>query len=244
MSSGKLPRIDIGYVYPVLRQDMDFFDLPENSSGALTSRCSTLPTQLQELISANLLLIFIVLVTSSLVPPRFGLRLEARSCRYLWWSPTITGSRLPTIRLETRMKSFSSERFSSSAALASEAVIAIRTVASLTMESLVLEQYNAMLDGIVLTSIKSTLWIMVLFALSQSMDFLVMALGFWYGSTLLASGEYNTTQFYIIFIGVIFAGQAAGQFFGYPFYHERYGRGQLHSLAPLPQANDARASRQ
>ena len=200
----------------VLRQDMDFFDLPENSSGALTSRCSTLPTQLQELISANLLLIFIVLVnivSSSVLALAYGWKLGL--VVIFGGLPPLLGAGYLRIRLETRMESFSSERFSSSAALASEAVIAIRTVASLTMESLVLEQYNAMLDGIVLTSIKSTLWIMVLFALSQSMDFLVMALGFWYGSTLLASGEYNTTQFYIIFIGVIFAGQAAGQFFGY-----------------------------
>jgi ATP-binding cassette subfamily B (MDR/TAP) protein 1 len=42
-----------------------------------------------------------------------------------------------------------------------------------------------------------------------------MALGFWYGSRLIANGEYTSAQFYIIFIGLIFAGQAAGQFFSY-----------------------------
>jgi ATP-binding cassette, subfamily B (MDR/TAP), member 1 len=200
----------------VLRQDMDFFDLPENSSGALTSRCSTYPTQLQELISANILLIFIVLVnvvSSSVLALAYGWKLGL--VVIFGGLPPLLIAGYMRIRLETKMENFSSERFSSSAALASEAVIAIRTVASLTMESLVLEQYNAMLDGIVLQSIRSTLWIMILFALSQSMDFLVMALGFWYGSQLLASGEYTTTQFYIIFIGVLFAGQAAGQFFGY-----------------------------
>lgn len=200
----------------ILRQDMDFFDLPENSSGALTSRCSTLPTQLQELISANILLIFIVLVnivSSSVLALAYGWKLGL--VVIFGGLPPLLGAGYLRIRLETRMESFSSERFSDSAALASEAVIAIRTVASLTMELLLLEQYNAMLDGIVLKSIKSTLWIMILFALSQSMDFLVMALGFWYGSKLLASGEYTTTQFYIIFIGVLFAGQAAGQFFSY-----------------------------
>ena len=200
----------------VLRQDMDFFDLPENSSGALTSRCSTLPTQLQELISANILLIFIVVVnvvSSSVLALAYGWKLGL--VVIFGGLPPLLAAGYLRIRLETRLESFSSERFSGSASLASEAVIAIRTVASLTMESLVLEQYNAMLDGIVLQSIKSTLWIMALFALSQSMDFLVMALGFWYGAQLLADGEYTATQFYVIFIGVLFAGQAAGQFFGY-----------------------------
>lgn len=42
-----------------------------------------------------------------------------------------------------------------------------------------------------------------------------MALGFWYGSTLIANGEYTVTQFFVIFISVVFGGQAAAQFFGY-----------------------------
>jgi ATP-binding cassette, subfamily B (MDR/TAP), member 1 len=56
---------------------------------------------------------------------------------------------------------------------------------------------------------------MIPFALSQSLDLLSLGLGFWYGSRLLAKGEYTTTQFFVIFIAVIFGGQAAGQFFGY-----------------------------
>jgi len=53
------------------------------------------------------------------------------------------------------------------------------------------------------------------YALSQSADFLVEALGFWYGSRLISSGKYTTTQFFIIFIAVIFSGQGAAQLFAY-----------------------------
>lgn len=53
------------------------------------------------------------------------------------------------------------------------------------------------------------------YALSQSADFLVMALGFWYGSKLITQGQYTTTQFFVIFLCVIFGGQGAAQFFGY-----------------------------
>lgn len=42
-----------------------------------------------------------------------------------------------------------------------------------------------------------------------------MALGFWYGSQLLASGEYTVSQFFVIFISAVFGGQAAAQFFSY-----------------------------
>lgn len=40
-----------------------------------------------------------------------------------------------------------------------------------------------------------------------------MGLGFWYGSRLVASGEYTSQQFFTIFIAIIFGGQAAAQFF-------------------------------
>lgn len=38
-------------------------------------------------------------------------------------------------------------------------------------------------------------------------------LGFWYGARLIASGEYTSTQFFVIFIAIIFGDQAAAQFF-------------------------------
>lgn len=51
------------------------------------------------------------------------------------------------------------------------------------------------------------------YVFSQSAEFLVLALGFWYGCRLVANGEYSTTQFFTIFIAVVFGGQAAAQLF-------------------------------
>ena len=82
------------------------------------------------------------------------------------------------IRLETGIEGINSERFADSASLAREAVTAIRTVASLTLEKPLLEKYSDMLDSIARWSIKSLLWTMFWFALSQSLDFLVEALRF------------------------------------------------------------------
>ncbi|KAL8750577.1 MAG: hypothetical protein Q9184_006375, partial [Pyrenodesmia sp. 2 TL-2023] len=228
----------------VLSQDMDFFDRPENTSGALTSNLSALPTQLQELISANVLLIFIVLVnivSSSALAIAYGWKLGL--VIVFGGLPPIVMSGYLRIRLETRIEDINSQRFADSASLASEAVTAIRTVASLTLEKPVLDQYSVMLDSIVRRSIKSLLWTMFWFALSQSLDFLVEALGFWYGGQLLASGEYTTEQFYIIFIGVLFAGQAAAQFFGYSTsLTKAVGAANyilwLRTLKPIMQEND------
>lgn len=200
----------------VLQQDMDFFDRPENSSGALTSKLSSVPTALQELIGANILLLVIVLVnlvSCSILAIVYGWKLGL--VVVFGGLPLLVGAGYARIRLDQRLEVQTAERFANSAGLATEAVTSIRTVAALTLERQILSEYDELLDSVVLNTVRSLVWTMLWFAFSQSLDFLIMALGFWYGSRLLASGEYTTTQFFIVFIAVIFGGQAAGQFFGY-----------------------------
>jgi len=200
----------------VLSLDMDFFDLPHNTSGALTSKLSSMPTQLQDLMSLNVFLILIVIVniiSSSIVALVYGWKLTLVVLFGGLLPLTVAG--FARIRLETKLEVENGDRFAESAGLASEAVASIRTVASLALEGEILMEFSELLGKIVLRSIQKILWTMIWFSLSQSLDFLVMALGFWYGSRLVASGEYTTTQFYVIFIGILFAGQAAGNFFGW-----------------------------
>lgn len=196
--------------------DQDFFDRPENSSGAITSKLSSVPSALLELISANILLIFIVIVnvlSSSILAIAYGWKLGL--VVVFGGMPLLLACGYVKIRLDQKMETQTGEWFAESAGLATEAVTAIRTVASLTIEPQIMEEYSAKLDRIVATAIRSLIYTMFGFALSQALEFLIMALGFWYGSRLLANGEYTITQFFVIFIAVIFGGQAAGQFFGY-----------------------------
>ena len=86
---------------------------------------------------------------------------------------------------------------------------------SLTLESGFLDEYAEMVGNVAFRSMKVLSLTMIPYALSQSIEFLIMALGFWYGSRLLASGEYTTNQFFVIYIGVLFAGNAAAQFFAF-----------------------------
>jgi len=55
----------------------------------------------------------------------------------------------------------------------------------------------------------------VLYASSQSLNFLVLALGFWYGGSLLAKGEYDMFHFFVVFSSVIFGAQSAGSVFSF-----------------------------
>ena len=129
--------------------------------------------------------------------------------------PLLVGSGYVKIRLDQRLEVQTAEWFADSAGLATEAVTSIRTVASLTLEPQIMKEYSGKLDLIVSTASRSITFTMIGYALSQSLEFLVMALGFWYGSRLIASGELSTSQFFVVFIAVVFGGQAASQFFGY-----------------------------
>lgn len=62
----------------LLDLDQDFFDKPDNSSGSLTSKLTSVPNGLLELISANIMLMFIVLVnvvSSSVLAIAYGWKL-------------------------------------------------------------------------------------------------------------------------------------------------------------------------
>lgn len=200
----------------ILSLDQAFFDRPENASGALASKLSSVPNALLELMSANIFLILIVLVnlvSSVILAIAYGWKLGL--VVVFGGLPLLVGSGYVKIRVDQKLEAESGDRFADSAALATEAVTSVRTVASLTLERRMYQEYSDSLDRIVATTSRSFMLTMVPYALSQSLEFLVMALGFWYGSRLIASGEYTVTQFFVIFIAVVFGGQAAGQFFGY-----------------------------
>ena len=200
----------------VLRQQMVFFDDPGNTTGALVSRLSTQPQALQELLSFNIgvILIIVINLASScvlaiIVGWKLGLVLVFGAL------PPLVLSGYIRIRLEFKLDRDVGARFANSAGIASEAALAIRTVASLALEPRILAKYEESLRCVAMRSIKSLLWTMFWYSLSQSISFLAMALGFWYGGRLISFGEYTSSQFYTVFVATIFSGEAAAGFFTY-----------------------------
>ena len=64
-------------------------------------------------------------------------------------------------------------------------------------------------------ALKSNLKNSTLYAASQSLMFLCIALGFWYGGTLIGNGQYTLFQFFIVFTEIIFSVQSAGTVFSF-----------------------------
>lgn len=200
----------------MLSQDIVFFDREENTSGGLTSSLSSKPQQLLELMSFNLALILICIVnvlSSSILALIIGWKLGL--VVVFAGLPPLVGAGYLRIHFDQKINAETGKNFAESAAVAGEAVSAIRTVTSLTIEEAVLRKFSSKVDGVVSKSIPSLIHSTFWFSLSQSMEYLILALGFWFGCKLVSTGEYTMKQFFIVFIGVFFAGQAAGQLFAF-----------------------------
>ncbi|KAI0005258.1 ATP-binding cassette, subfamily B, member 1 [Xylariaceae sp. FL0662B] len=199
----------------ILRLDPDFFDQPQNSSGALSSRLSFVPNSLQDLIAQNMFLMLVCIVNvlaSSVLSIASGWKLGL--VVVFAGMPVLLGSGFCRAWFERKFERDADEQFAESAALATEAVTSIRTLASLTLESQFLEQYDSAVNDIAKSALFTIAFTSLGYALSQSLEFLLMALGFYYGAKLIAAGEFTTSQFFIVFLAVIFGGQGAAQLFG------------------------------
>ncbi|RYP72290.1 hypothetical protein DL771_004264 [Monosporascus sp. 5C6A] len=201
-------------LWDMLRQDLQFFDRPENNTGALASHVDSNPQSILELMGFNIGLIAISvlnLTASSILAIAYNWKLGLVAvCAGL---PPMVGTGFLKIRLDAKLDRDTSKRYSTSASIASEAVAAIRTVSSLAVEESVLAKYTVELDHAVADSVSPLFIIMICFGCTQAIEYWFMALGFWYGCDLLSREEISMYAFFVAFLGVFFSGQAATQIF-------------------------------
>jgi ATP-binding cassette, subfamily B (MDR/TAP), member 1 len=199
----------------LLRQDIAFFDLNENNPGALTSILSTSIIHLAGLSGTTIgtvLSVLTTLISSVTLSIVIG-----------WKLALICTSTIPVLLLCGFLRYYilanfharSQAVYQASAAYACEATSAIRTVAALTRESHIWDEYEGQLKLQVKRSLISISKSTILFALSQSLNFFCVALGFWYGGTLIAQKQYSLFQFFVCFMAIIFGAQTAGTIFSF-----------------------------
>ena len=159
------------YFNAMLSQDIEFFDHPDNSSGGLTARLSQDPQNLQDLISANIGLILIVIVnllSSTILALAYGWKLALVTL--FGCLPAVFAAGFIRMRMEMQAQDRNAKFYLESARFATEAVGAIRTVSSLTLESKVYDSYGERLRGPVARSLRSTVISMIFFGLSESIE--------------------------------------------------------------------------
>lgn len=199
----------------ILRQDIAFFDREENSTGALTSFLSTETKHLSGISGTTLgtiLLVSTTLFASLIIALAIGWKLSLVCISMV---PVLLGCGFFRFWILARFQTRSKKAYESSAAYACEATSAIRTVASLTRENDVSRIYHEQLAAQGKKSLISVAKSSTLYAASQSLLFFCLALGFWYGGTLMGKGEYTMFQFFVCFMQVIFGAQSAGTVFSF-----------------------------
>ncbi|RAQ51322.1 multidrug resistance protein 1 [Aspergillus flavus] len=197
----------------ILRQDIAFFD--ERSSGALTSFLSTETSHLAGLSGITLMTILSLLTTlvaSCAIGLAVGWKLSLVCMSTI---PLLLACGYFRLAMLVRLEKEKKKAYEHSASYACEATSAIRTVASSTREGDVCDHYHKQLLSQGRILVWSVLKSSILYAASQSLQFLCMALGFYYGGTLFGRHEYSIFQFFLCFNVVIFGAQSAGTAFSY-----------------------------
>jgi ATP-binding cassette subfamily B (MDR/TAP) protein 1 len=164
----------------MLRQDLRFFDRPENTVGALVSRIDTQSQAVLELMGFNVALVLqsiISIIASSILALAYAWKLGLVGV--FAGMPPLLIAGYTRVHIETKLNTDIDKRYSTSASIASESVNAIRTVASLAIEQSILEKYTAELDSAVSASTLPLFTMMFWFSLTQSIEFFILALGFW-----------------------------------------------------------------
>lgn len=228
----------------MLAQDMSYFDNTSNSAAALAAFLAVEPTQAAGIMGSalgNMLVSVTNIVSSVAVALAFGWKLGLVCFSLV---PVLFLSGFFQIWLLSKFHERVGKAYAQSAAFASEYISAMPVVASLCLEKEVSRQYSATLIMQKRQSLISASKSSVLYAASLSIIFLCLGLGFWYGSTLLATFEYDTFQLFICLMAVIFGAQAAGSFCSYfpEILRSRFSAVQLKTLFERKPAVDHRTN--
>jgi ATP-binding cassette subfamily B (MDR/TAP) protein 1 len=204
------------YFAALLGQDIEYFERDGQSASESTSNLSTDPQLLQDLIATNLgfILLSAVNVTSSCILA-LAVGWKIAVVTIFACLPPIFFAGIVRIRLEMTSQNRMAKIYLESTRLATEAVSVIRTVSSLAMEEKIIRMYDDRLDMNSAQTLNQTLISNTLFALTESLYLATLALVFWWGAKLVSQSEYSVRDFFMVFIAVIFGGQAAGFMFGF-----------------------------
>ncbi|XXQ39782.1 ABC transporter transmembrane region [Plasmodiophora brassicae] len=197
----------------MLSQEIGWFDEARNSVGALTTSLSSAATQIQYMSGSTLgsmLELCTGVVGAALVSLITGweLALVVLACL-----PLIVASNKKRMDMMRKGNIATKEYYEKSAQVACEAVGAMRTVASLTREQHVYDLYCRDLVEPLAIGKHHAIYGSVLFALSESMTFLVNAVAFAFGGYLFINHGYTTQRMFTVLMAVIFAGQSSGRVF-------------------------------
>lgn len=145
--------------------------------------------------------------------------------------PVLATAAFLRVRHQLQLEALNAQVCAESSGFISEAVRAFRTIVALTMEDSIVNRYTKLLQEQQTKATRRSWYSSLVFAFSDSMELLAMALSFWYvfssfsrpavlnvyryGGQLLASREYDIVSFFVVYIAIIQAAGSAGVFLSF-----------------------------
>ncbi|EGG17681.1 hypothetical protein DFA_08677 [Cavenderia fasciculata] len=178
----------------IIRQEIGWFDMPENATGVLTTNLAKDATLVQGLSSDRLGLLLQNLITALV-----GLIIAYVSG---WKLALVVTATIPAIILAGKleldfMQGFSQkskDAYANAGQVASEAIGAVRTVASFSSEEKIFKNYEKKLAGPMSMGFKNAQVSGIAMGFSQFVIFAVYALSYWYGGRLVDSNEWPASD--------------------------------------------------
>ncbi|GMF81074.1 unnamed protein product [Phytophthora fragariaefolia] len=199
-SSRLIGRVRLATYSAMMRQEVGWFDLKENSSGSLVSRLATDSSILHSMTSDFL--------NRGLMTGTTFIIIFAIAFYYSWQmtlimiatTPFLVGVNL--VRLQHMAGQMNAKKSNdadtAAASLLSEAIDSIRTVASFGMEKSLVAQYTSFLDASNEQDKKMGISGGVSFGLSQAMTFWVLAFVFYIGGIWVSHGTISFEDLFVV----------------------------------------------
>ncbi|CAH0486838.1 unnamed protein product [Peronospora farinosa] len=212
VSQNLITRVRLATFSAMLRQEIGWFDLDENTSGALVSRLATDSAILQAMTSETLNRGLVNLTTITIA---FGIAFF-----YSWQMTLILLAAFPVLVVSSYIQAQvmagtsgnkkNNDADTAADSLLSEAISSIRTVASFSMEEGLNTLYVDYLNTSKQVDIKSGIIGGVAFGFSHGAKFLVMALLFYISGRWISRGVVTFKEFFMVLMVIMLSTFAVG----------------------------------
>ncbi|CAF4177180.1 unnamed protein product, partial [Adineta steineri] len=191
-----------------LRQEVAYFDRPENSSGAICNQLSSNAAAIEDMAGTRL-----GVICESLSMSAFGFLL---GLFYNWQLTMIIAipffimliAVVIDIRLSSWLKTQADLIYSQASTLAVEVITNMRTVKQLSMENEVLQQYSNMIDQILIVFWRPEALFAMVYGLYWTMSPLTLGLLYWRALILVEKNELDMSDVVMISAFGMFALEA------------------------------------
>ncbi|XP_015248373.1 PREDICTED: multidrug resistance protein 1-like [Cyprinodon variegatus] len=207
----QVKRIRKLFFHRIMQQDIGWFDV--NETGELNTRLTDDVYKIQEGIGDKvgmLIQSFSSFIAAFIIGFTKGWKL---TLVILAVSPALGISAALFSKLLTNFTTKEQSAYAKAGAVAEEVLSAIRTVFAFSGQKKEIERYHKNLEDAKTMGIRKAISANIAMGFTFLMIYLSYALAFWYGSTLILSGEYTIgsvlTVFFVVIIGVFAMGQTS-----------------------------------